>query len=287
MNTVYSLVPEGRQPASHRLLEVLCLGAIPIVYTHKEHLFWPWPTNVPESDWLGCVHVFRYPYMVSQLAYDFKFGHGDKDGAQLGLRQAACENLRSKVCSVDSRATLTITELAAIEAKHKNASPASSISVNSGSVITATPGSRLAQSDPARKMESVPTVGVIYFAYGAEAAKFEEQAARSAEDLKSVNPELQIAFGGHHRPNTTAIDHFISIPPVGAARQWYTRILYMMESPFDITYSIDTQTMACAPLDVSAIRQMMETYDIAITSKYCDSNEVEGQLMPAGGCVLY
>ena len=60
-----------------------------------------------------------------------------------------------------------------------------------------------------------------------------------------------------------------------------------MDSPFDITYSIDTQTMACAPLNVPRILQMMEQHDVAITSKYCDANVERGQLMPAGGYIVY
>ena len=60
-----------------------------------------------------------------------------------------------------------------------------------------------------------------------------------------------------------------------------------MDSPFDVTYSIDTQTMACMPLDIPRILKMMEKHDIAITSKYCDANVVRGQLMPAGGYIVY
>jgi hypothetical protein len=117
VNTVYSLVPEGRQFASYRFMEVLCLGSIPILYTHKSELYWPWPRTIQESEWLNCVHVFRHAYLVTALAYRNRFGDGD-DARE---REKACERLRANVCLKNSRVKMTIVELASIEDKRRDA----------------------------------------------------------------------------------------------------------------------------------------------------------------------
>mmetsp|Transcript_172 Transcript_172/g.426 ORF Transcript_172/g.426 Transcript_172/m.426 type:complete len:296 (+) Transcript_172:68-955(+) len=105
--TTYSLVPEGKQPASYRFLEVLCLGAIPIVYTNKSAVYWPFPASIPDHEWLACVHVVRQPYQITLLAWK----HHNNGGADAAARRPACKRLREAVCTVRQRQQLYIKEL--------------------------------------------------------------------------------------------------------------------------------------------------------------------------------
>jgi hypothetical protein len=101
-NTVYGLAPEGRQFASYRFLEVLCGGAIPVIYTEKRRLFWPFASAFNESEWHKCVRVVRQPYEIIEMAW--VYAQGDVDNVV--RRQKACKHMRERVCDKDARAQM-------------------------------------------------------------------------------------------------------------------------------------------------------------------------------------
>ena len=104
--SVYSLVPEGRQAASYRFLEVLCAGSIPLIYSDKPRWHWPFPSSIPEAEWLSCVAVVREPVAITKLAWEHH--HGSLDAAR---RSAACSLVRTKVCTREQRVRLYVREV--------------------------------------------------------------------------------------------------------------------------------------------------------------------------------
>jgi hypothetical protein len=108
-NTVYSLVPEGRQPASYRFLEVLCTGAIPIVYTDKTQLYWPFASTIAAEQWTKCVHVTTQRYEITLIAF-----HHHNGGTDAKERDLHCRALRSQVCTSEQRQALYLKDVLAI-----------------------------------------------------------------------------------------------------------------------------------------------------------------------------
>jgi hypothetical protein len=108
-NTVYSLVPEGRQPASYRFLEVLCMGSIPIVYTDKNSLYWPFASTISAEQWTNCVHVTTQRYQITLIAYQHHTG-----GTDAKEREPHCQALRSQICTREQRQALYTKEVLSI-----------------------------------------------------------------------------------------------------------------------------------------------------------------------------
>ena len=80
----------------------MCSNTIPVIYTDKRKLFWPFPSVYNESTWLECVRVVHQPYEILQLAWDYKMGNR----AEAKSRQAACEKMRQHVCDRNARALM-------------------------------------------------------------------------------------------------------------------------------------------------------------------------------------
>ena len=104
--SVYSLVPEGRQPATYRFLEVLCAGSIPLMYTDKSRWHWPFPSSISEEEWRACVAVVREPVLITKLAWEHR--HGSLEAQRRG---AACLLIRKQVCTQAQRKRLYIKEI--------------------------------------------------------------------------------------------------------------------------------------------------------------------------------
>jgi hypothetical protein len=116
VNTVYGLAPEGRQFASYRFLENMCSGTVPVIYTSKSKLFWPFPSVYSEALWLECVRVVRQPYEILAMARDYKEGN-DVD---VKRRQAACNKMRTRVCDKTARDRMYQDELKLILGESAN-----------------------------------------------------------------------------------------------------------------------------------------------------------------------
>jgi hypothetical protein len=106
-NTLYALVPEGRQMASYRFLEVLCVGAMPILYTLARNISWPMPTVISEEMWLKCVLVKKRVHDILAIAYEAKFGNN----GPIRERQIACERVSEIMCPAKHRHVLYHNEL--------------------------------------------------------------------------------------------------------------------------------------------------------------------------------
>ena len=103
-NSVYGLVPEGAQYASYRFLETLCHGSIPVIYTLKVKIYWPFSRSISESEWLECAHVYSHQYEIIEMAYDYHIDLG-ANMAHL-IRREKCSNLAAQVCSASKRQRL-------------------------------------------------------------------------------------------------------------------------------------------------------------------------------------
>lgn len=115
LNSVYAIVPEGRQFASFRFLESLCTGNIPIIYTTKS-IYFPFPSFISEEEWLSCVIVTDQPYKISRIAYGFH-REGGSNNTRLLDRSAACTKISAKVCNKNDRIDLYTREINLIHDK--------------------------------------------------------------------------------------------------------------------------------------------------------------------------
>ena len=95
-NTIYGLVPEGRQFATYRFLEVVCSGTIPVLYTEKSKVFWPFTSVFSDAEWLQCVRVVRQPYEIMKMAFEFI---------------TACTKIRDRICDKNTRMRMYQNEL--------------------------------------------------------------------------------------------------------------------------------------------------------------------------------
>lgn len=130
------------------------------------------------------------------------------------------------------------------------------------------------------------TFGVMYIVYGYEYDKYLAQVGMAVQSFKKMNPDIPVAvFSPAHTLNFT-VEHQYLIPMNGP-REWYTRIINLMNSPFDVTFSIDSQSISCAPIQVDLIMKQMREYDLLLRPKWCDARRRSGVIEPMGASILF
>lgn len=125
--------------------------------------------------------------------------------------------------------------------------------------------------------------GILFFAYGVENRTFHyfaKQVVEAAHRVKLLSPEVRIAVAtSAHYEGFKMFDHLITIREDhhfpgsnyenrsdGHKRQYLTRILYLSKTPFKVTLAVDTNIVACTPLE--RILQLLATsrFDLAVAS---------------------
>ena len=113
------------------------------------------------------------------------------------------------------------------------------------------------------RLEHIPlggSVGVIYLAIG---ARFIAEARVSAESVRRALPGVPIALFTDRVPEIH--DGFNAIIQLSAPhpRAHINKLVAMMQSPFEKTLLLDTDTYVCA--DISDLFAILERFDIALT----------------------
>lgn len=154
----------------------------------------------------------------------------------------------------------------------------SSISQEALSYFSATPFVNWSTLPPKRGH------GVVYSAYSFDQTKslpiFLDEAAKSAQQLKSNNPEVPVAILTNAKSGVPPIFDFVipvddsmlfsaeSTRPDGIYRQWFTRIWYLAHSPFEVTWSLDSHAVVPTKTLSSALQEFADSdFDIATANQ--------------------
>jgi hypothetical protein len=103
--------------------------------------------------------------------------------------------------------------------------------------------------------------GVVYLAYG---QKYIEEAQVSAQSVKRFMPNLKIVVFTDASPtDPSAFDAVTPLVQTAHPRTHSDKLACMLQSPFDQTLFLDTDTFVCAAF--SELFDLMEHFDIAMT----------------------
>ena len=145
--------------------------------------------------------------------------------------------------------------------------------------------------DSSESREFVPrknlTFGVMFIVYGDRYEKYLNEVEKGVMFFKRMNPSVPVAvFSPEQHLNFTV--EYQGITEGHGPREWYTRISRLWDSPFDVTFSIDSQSISCAPLQVDTILEQARKHDMMLRPKWCDARRKKANFIePAGGAIIF
>jgi hypothetical protein len=131
------------------------------------------------------------------------------------------------------------------------------------------------------------TFGLMFVVYGPNYKYFLNQTRDSVASIKSVNPDLPIAVFSPADTLDFEVDFHIKIKNSKIPREFYTRITIIPLSPFDVTFALDSQIIACSPLNVTQIMKAVEGKAMLNRPKYCDAGRSHDLIVPCGGAIIF